>query len=90
MECAMTGQENLNADTDKARSSNRDCKGELAQIRKKRKALPDKDKKRSSLRIKKGKSTSRQRNINSSTTPGEERCSAAAISTGMLPRDVII
>ncbi len=64
MEHAMTSQMNLNADTDKARSSSRNCKMEWLTEKKENKSVIDKI-------AKKGKSTNRWRNINSSIASGE-------------------
>jgi hypothetical protein len=74
MQRAMTGQKNLNADTDRARSFNRGCKVDWY-IQQKESGVLTRCRQR--------------RNINSSTTPGGGRCSVEARSTGMMPHDGI-
>ena len=73
MKRAMTDQINLSADTDKARSFNRDCKtnGKMNKTNR-AKALLAKI-------AKKGKSTNRWRNINSSIASGGEVLSGSEI-----------
>ena len=66
--CNDGPQVNLSADTDRARSFNRDCKKEWQNDQKENRRYHQNSQKTR-------KSTTRWRNINSSTIPGEERSS---------------